>query len=95
MKNYLVIKLLAEENRFNIFMKLLEYGELCVSELESLLGIKQANTSKHLSKFKELDILSSKREGNLIKYSIKEEFLSENMDLIKYLMIWLLNESVL
>lgn len=87
MKKNLVIKLLAEENRFNIFMKLLDYGELCVSEIESLLGIKQANTSKHLSKFKALNILSSKRQGNLIKYSIKEDFLSENMDLIKYLMI--------
>ena len=87
MNKFLIIKLLAEENRFNIFMKLLEYGELCVCEIEELLSIKQANTSKHLSKFKNLDILSSKREGNLIKYSIKEDFLSENMDLIKYLMI--------
>jgi len=87
MEKYLIIKLLADENRFNIFMKLLEYGGLCVCEIEELLRIKQANTSKHLSKFKELNMLTSKREGNLIKYSIKEEFLSENMDLIKYLMI--------
>ena len=87
MKKYLIIKLLAEKNRFNIFMKLLEYGELCVCELEELLGIKQANTSKHLSQFKDINMLSSKREGNLIKYSIKEEFLNENMDLIKYLMM--------
>lgn len=87
MEKFLIIKLLAEENRFNIFMKLLEYGELCVCEIEELLNIKQANTSKHLSKFKELNMLTSKREGNLIKYSIKEEFLSDNMDLIKYLMI--------
>ena len=87
MNKLYIIKLLAEENRFNIFMKLLEYGELCVCEIERLLGIKQANTSKHLTKFKELNMLSSKREGNLIKYSIKEEFLDDNMDLIKYLMI--------
>lgn len=87
MKKYSIIKLLSDENRFNIFMKLLEYGELCVCEIEELLGIKQSNTSKHLSKFKDLDLLSSKREGNLIRYSIKEEFLNDNMDLIKYLMI--------
>ena len=87
MDKYKIIKLLAEENRFNIFMKLLEYDELCVCEIEELLRIKQANTSKHLSKFKDLNILSSKREGNLIKYSIKEKFLDENVDLIKYLMI--------
>ena len=87
MNKYLIIKLLADENRFKIFMKLLEYGELCVCEIEELLKIKQANTSKHLSKFKDLNILYSKREGNLIKYSIKENFLDENVDLIKYLMI--------
>lgn len=86
MEKYLIIKLLAEENRFNIFMKLLEYEELCVCEIEELLQIKQSNTSKHLSKFKKLKILSSKREGNLIKYRIKEDFLKDNMDLIKYLM---------
>ncbi|MCK5388413.1 MAG: winged helix-turn-helix transcriptional regulator [Candidatus Izimaplasma sp.] len=82
-----VVKLLSDENRFNIFMKLLEYDELCVCEIEDLLGIKQANTSKHLKKFKDLDIISSRRIKNMVKYSIKEEFLIENTDLIKYLMI--------
>jgi ArsR family transcriptional regulator len=82
MDKFYIIKLLADENRFNIFMKLLEYGELCVCEIEELLRIKQANTSKHLSKFKKMDILSSK-----IKYSIKEAFLNEIVDLIMYLMI--------
>jgi len=86
MDKFSVIKLLSDENRFNIFMKLLDYGELCVGEIEELLRIKQANTSKHLSKFKKMNILSSKREGNLIRYSIKKEFLNSNMDLIKYLM---------
>ncbi len=57
MNKFLVLKLLADENRFNIFMKLLEYDELCVCEIEGLLGIKQANTSKHLKKFKDLDMI--------------------------------------
>ena len=87
MDKFLVVKLLSEENRFNIFMKLLEYDELCVCEIEGLLGIKQANTSKHLKRFKDLDIISSRRIKNMIKYSIKEEFLNENEDLIRYLMV--------
>lgn len=82
-----MIKLLSDSNRFNIFMKLLEYDELCVSEIESLLGIKQANTSKHLRRFKDLGVVESSREKNMIKYKIKEDFLMENMELIKYLMI--------
>jgi ArsR family transcriptional regulator len=68
-------------------MKLLEYEGLCVSEIEGLLGLKQANTSKHISKFRELGILESTRTKNMIKYKIKESFVSENIDLIKYLMI--------
>ncbi len=87
MDKFAILNLLSNENRFNIFMKLLEYGELCVCEIEDLLGIKQANTSKHLKKFKDLNMVSSNRNKNMIKYSIKEEFLSENMDLIKYLML--------
>ena len=83
----MVLQLLAVENRFNIFMKLLEYDELCVCEIEGLLGIKQANTSKHLKKFKDLNMISSRRIKNMIKYSIKEDFLSENMELIRYLMV--------
>ncbi len=87
MDKFEVVKLLSDWNRFNIFMKLLEYDELCVCEIEDLLGIKQANTSKHLKKFKDLEIISSRRIKNMIKYSIKEDFLNENMNLIKYLVI--------
>ena len=68
-------------------MKLLEYDELCVTEIEALLGIKQANTSKHLRRFKDFDVVETSREKNMIKYRIKESFLNENMELIKYLMM--------
>jgi len=87
MDKFMVIKLLSDQNRFNIFMKLLEYDELCVCEIEDLLGIKQANTSKHLKRFKDLNIISSRRMKNMVKYSIKEDFLNDNETLIKYLVI--------
>lgn len=82
-----VLKLLSDESRYNIFIKMLEFEGLCVSELEGLLGLKQANISKHLKKFKDLDIVESNRTKNMIKYRIKDSFLSENLDLIKYLMM--------
>ena len=87
MDKFSVLKLLSDTSRFNIFMKLLEYDELSVCEMEELVGIKQSNTSKHLKKFKDFDVVSSRREKNMIKYSIKEDFLNENADLIKYLMM--------
>jgi ArsR family transcriptional regulator len=82
-----VIKLLSEESRYNIFVKLLEFEGLCISELEGLVGLKQANLSKHMKRFKDLDIVESARTKNMIKYNIKDSFLSENIDLIKYLMM--------
>lgn len=86
MKKYDIIKLLSDENRYNIFIKMMEYDGVCVSEIESLLGIKQANASKHIKKFKDMGILDSNRQKNMIKYSVKESFLIENTDLIRYLM---------
>jgi DNA-binding transcriptional ArsR family regulator len=85
MDKFKILKLLSDANRYNIFMKLLEYDGLCVCELEDLIGMKQANTSKHLRRFKEMGIIDSERTGNMIKYSIKEEFLDSNMELIKFL----------
>lgn len=87
MRKYDVIKVLSDENRYNIFIKLMEFDGLCVSEIEGLLGIKQANASKHIKKLKEYGILEWERNKNMIKYRIKESFLNENMELIRYLMI--------
>ena len=82
-----MIKLLSDKNRYEIFMKLLEYDELCICEITEILDIKQANASKHLKKFKELDMLDSRRIGSVIKYKIKSDFINDSSDLIKYLMI--------
>jgi len=83
-----IIKLLSDSNRYQIFMKLLEYDELCVCELEELLDIKQANASKHLKRFKDLNMINSRRSKNMIKHSISKEFLEENEDLVRYLVRW-------
>ena len=85
MEKYQIIKLLGEKSRFDIFMKLVEFDELCVSELVELLNLRQSNISKHLMKFKSLNMLNFTRDGNIIKYSVKNDFITENTDLIKYL----------
>ena len=82
-----VLKLLSDESRYGIFTRMLEFEGLCISELESLLGLKQANLAKQMKKFKDLDSVESTRTKNMVKYKIKDSFLSENIDLIKYLMM--------
>jgi len=82
-----VIKMLSDETRFKIFTKLLDYDRLCVCEIEGLLGIKQANTSKHLKKLRENEIVESVREGNAIYYNVRDEFMTGNEELIRYLLL--------
>jgi ArsR family transcriptional regulator len=86
MDQYQIIKLLSDEVRFKIVMKLMDYEELYVSELVDLLQIKQANASKHLKKLREADIVDSRREKNMVMYTLNEAFIEENLQLIKYLM---------
>ncbi|QMS85027.1 ArsR/SmtB family transcription factor [Candidatus Xianfuyuplasma coldseepsis] len=87
MDKFDVIKLLSDETRFSIFKTLLDFDRLCVSEIENLLGIKQANTSKHLRKLKDFDVVESVREKNTIFYNVKDQFLTDNEELIRYLLV--------
>lgn len=82
-----MIKLLSDQTRFQILSSLLDFDQLCVSELENLLGIKQANTSKHLKKMKEFGIVRSKRNGNTVYYHVTDEFLRDHEGLIRYLLV--------
>ena len=86
MNQYEIIKLLSDEIRFKIVMKLMDYEELYVSELVDLLQIKQANASKHLKKLREADIVDNRREKNMVMYKLTDTFIEENLQLIKYLM---------
>ena len=79
--------MLSDETRFKIFTKLLDYDRLCVSEIEGLLGIKQANTSKHLRKLKDNSVVEAHREGNTIYYNIREDFMNENEIFVRYLLL--------
>lgn len=87
MDKFLIIKLLSDETRFNIFKTLLDFDRLCVSEIENLLGIKQANTSKHLKKMKESKVIESNREGSVVYYNVSQQFLSDHEDLVRYLLL--------
>lgn len=87
MEKFDVIKLLSDQTRYNIFTKLLDFDQLCVCEIEQLLGLKQANTSKHLKKFKDIGIVETNRDGNIVYYKLTDSFLTEHEDFIKYILM--------
>lgn len=87
MDKFDTMRLLSDQTRFSIFKTLLDFDRLCVSEIENLLGTKQANTSKHLKKLKENGVIESNREGSVVYYNVSQLFLSDNEDLIRYLLL--------
>jgi len=65
-------KAMGDENRFRILMLLLQ-KPLCVCELLEVLEIKGGTLSAHLKILKHADLISQKKEGRWIIYSIASE----------------------
>jgi ArsR family transcriptional regulator len=79
-----LFKALGDENRLRILNLLSEF-RLCVCEIEMVLNLSQSNVSRHLSKLKNIGIISGDKDGQWIHYEISDKFLSENELLYKYL----------
>ncbi|MSR15203.1 MAG: transcriptional regulator [Gammaproteobacteria bacterium] len=66
-----VLRLLANEDRLAILCQLIQ-GEACVSELETLLEIKQPTLSQQLGVLRNDEIVATRREGKNIYYQIAD-----------------------
>lgn len=67
-----ILKALADENRIRI-LNLLRNGELCVCDIEAVLGIKQSNTSRHLNRLKVAGIIAFEKKSQWVYYRLKDE----------------------
>jgi DNA-binding transcriptional ArsR family regulator len=73
-----VLKAVAHPVRLQI-VELLETKEMCVGEIVSALGGKQAITSQQLNMMKDKGVLNCRRNGTKVYYRI------ENKDVIRLL----------
>lgn len=53
-------------------LKLLERGELCVCQIQAVLGLAPSTVSKHLSILKSAGLAEDRREGKWIRYRLAE-----------------------
>jgi ArsR family transcriptional regulator len=71
MKNHVqLFKTLADETRLRILMLLYAKRELCVCDIIAALLLPQSTVSRHLAYLKKSAIVSDRREGLWIYYSI-------------------------
>ena len=81
----LFFRALADETRLRIVMLLL-HGELCVCDLMAILNSPQSKLSRHLAYLKHSDIVSGRREGVWMHYSLKvplNDLYQDQIDLFK------------
>ena len=65
------LKLLANEDRLLLLCQLSQ-GEMCVSELEAQLGIRQPTLSQQLGVLRAEGVVSTRRQGKNIYYSVAD-----------------------
>jgi DNA-binding transcriptional ArsR family regulator len=76
-----LLKVLANPDRLLLLCQLTQ-GPLCVSELESILGIQQPTLSQQLGVLRDEALVTTRREGKQIFYGIAS---SEAMEMLKVL----------
>jgi len=75
-----IFSLLGDESRMKIILALSK-GELCVYHICEITGAKQSATSQHLRKLKDNNIVKSRKDGNLVLYSLADTHVSEIVNL--------------
>lgn len=86
-----LFKALSEEPRVRILNLLFLKKEMCISDLEIVLGFTQAKTSRHLAYLKNSGIVNARKADQWVFYSIKEEV----TDLMKLIMEYFNKDQVL
>lgn len=71
-----IMKALSDETRMRI-LNLLNYGDLCVCEIEVLLDINQSNASRHLNKLYNARIIDYYKVAKYVYYKINEDTVKE------------------
>ncbi|MBI4129756.1 metalloregulator ArsR/SmtB family transcription factor [Candidatus Roizmanbacteria bacterium] len=79
-------KALANPKRVEI-MHLLRDQEMSVSDMQSMLGLPQANLSQHLQVLRDYHVVTFRREGKNIYYKLSHHNLIQVSDLFRELLI--------
>ena len=74
-------KALSDSKRLHIIMEL-RGGERTVNELTHKLGLKQSNTSQHLSILRRAKVVSFRKDGSTAYYRLANPKIAEACDLV-------------
>lgn len=88
-----VFQALAHPTRIAI-LEVLREGEMPAGGIQERLGVEQANVSQHLAILRSRQIVTSRKQGNQVFYSLRNKVLIKVLDLMRQYFQAHLNESV-
>jgi DNA-binding transcriptional ArsR family regulator len=77
-----IFQALAHPTRIAI-LELLSEGELCAGTLIERLGMEQANVSQHLAVLRAKQLVSNRKAGNQVFYSVRDPLIIEVLNLMR------------
>jgi len=80
-----VCKGLADPKRL-LILNALRHGELSVTEICHEVGFAQANVSQHLAVLRDRGLVSARKEGQYVFYSVASPKIIEALDLLREVM---------
>ncbi|MFN5170517.1 MAG: ArsR/SmtB family transcription factor [Cyclobacteriaceae bacterium] len=81
----------SDTARLRILQLILTNGEMCITDLETILEFTQAKTSRHLIYLKNSGILTSRKYNQWVFYQFKDEVL----DIVRQMLQFLQRDPVL
>lgn len=68
-----VFKVLANDTRLRLLHAIVRENEMCVTDLSDAVGMKPQAVSNQLQRLLDLGVLSTRRDGNNIHYTVVDE----------------------
>ncbi len=78
-----LLRLLSNEHRLLTLCLLLEHGEMSVMALLEHMPISQSALSQHLSKLRAAELVTFRRDAQVLYYSIQNEAVSQLIATLK------------
>ena len=89
-----IFQSLAHPTRIAIVELLRDERAVSASKIHERLGLEQANVSQHLAVLRGKHIVSSRKEGNQVFYSLRDPILGKILDLMRQYFQAYLNDSL-
>jgi ArsR family transcriptional regulator len=73
--------------------EILRDGEVSAGAIQEVLGVEQANLSQHLGVMRAKGIVTSRKEGNQVFYSLRDPMLAKVLDIMRQYFVTHLSEA--